>query len=100
MRDTDVAVRLQSLLKERSCRIEIVLLHRDIPKIGKGLRMPGIDRQLVLEFGRCIIILLQLPVQIAEAKMHVGFLGSGFYGFLELGDSFRSSSQTIESLSG
>src|SRR5580658_3525172 len=99
MRDTDVAACLQGLLEQRSSRIEIVLFHCDIPKIRKGLRVLGIDRQLALEFGLGIIILLQLPVQVAEAKMYVLFLGSSFYGLLELRNGFRSPSQAVEGFS-
>ena len=41
----------------------------------------------------------QLPVQIAESKIYVGFRWRSLRGSLELDDGFGSSTQTVQSLS-
>ena len=85
MRDANVIPRLYGLLEQGYSRVRIVFLHRDIAEIRQGLRIIRVNRQFGFEFRFGLVVLLQFPIQVAKAKMHVGFLRSGFYGLLELG---------------
>jgi hypothetical protein len=64
------------------------------------LRVIRINRQLALEFGLRLIVLLKLPMQVAKTKMNVGFLGTGLGGLLELRNGLRGPSQAVQGFSG
>src|SRR5579862_1757741 len=58
--------------------------------------MVRIESEFPLELLAGFVVLLSLPVKIAEAKMNVGLTGRNFRGRFELGNRFRSPSQTIQ----
>src|ERR1700675_206589 len=99
MRDANVVARMQSLSEQRNCPIQIVPLQRDIAKIRKGLRVIGVDSQLVLQLRFRAIILLLFPIQVAQPKMHARFLRSSLHGFLELSNRFWSPSKAVQCFS-
>src|ERR1700676_1733419 len=96
MREANVVARRQSFPEQRYGSIQIVSLHGNIAKKRQGLRVIGVNRQLALELGLRLIVVLQLPMQVAKAKMHVGLLGCGLYSFLELANGLGSPSQAVQ----
>src|ERR1700761_4154660 len=60
--------------------------------------MVGIDFQLALELLARLLILLRLPVKIAEPEMNIWLLGRQFCCSLELRNGLLRSSQPVESL--
>src|SRR5580700_1308976 len=95
MRDANVVSGSQSPSEQARGASWIVFLHRNVAKIGQRLRVIRINRQLALEFGFRLIVLLELPMQVAKTKMNVGFLWTGLCGLLELRNGFWSPSQAV-----
>ncbi len=71
---------------------DLVLLHRDIAKIGQRLGMVGFEGQFRPEFLSSLFKPIQLPQEIAEAKMEVGLLRRNF----PIRPACRPSQDTVE----
>src|SRR5579864_7036534 len=74
----------------------MVALPFDVAKIRQCLRMVGIEGDFALEFLPGCVILLRLPIQVAETEMDIGLAGRYFRGGFEFGNRLRGPSQTIE----
>ncbi len=61
--------------------------------------MVRVESQLALELRFGFVVLLRLPVEIAKAKVQVGFGGRYFDGGFEFGDGFGRSAQAVERFS-
>jgi len=73
----------------------VVILHGHVAEIGERLGVGRTDGQLFLELGFGLIVLLELPVEIAEAEMHVWLVGSGFGGGFKFGDGVERARETV-----
>ena len=76
----------------------MITLPFDIPEIRQGLGICGIDGQLRVERLFRPVVLLSLPIEIAEPKMNVGQARGDLGGRLELLDGFLNSTQAIKGL--
>src|SRR6266851_2843104 len=97
MGDANVRVPLNCLLEERQSFFRVVALPSGIAEIREGLGLVRIYRQLALERGFCLLILMHLPEQETKPEVEAGLTGRGLGSRPELFDRFRSSPQTIES---
>ena len=60
--------------------------------------MARIDGQLLLKFFECGVILVEFPVQVPEAKMHVGLARGYARGRLKLDYRIRGLPQAVQGL--
>lgn len=95
--EAQIVARLQGFLQQRQRRIAIILFEGHVAEIGQGLSIFGIDGELILEIGFRGVVLLQLPMKIAEAEMKIGFAGRGVDGRLEFRNSIGSPAKAVES---
>src|SRR5258708_6127260 len=71
----------------------------DIPHIGERLGVIGIHCDLSFEFFSSIVILMQLPIEKADAEMKVGLARRDSSRRPKFLDRLRSPAQTIERFS-
>ena len=99
IREAQIVARLQGFLQQRQRRIAIILLEGHVAEIGQGLSIFGIDGELILEISFRGVVLLQLPMKIAEAEMKIGLAGRGVDGRLKFGNGIGSPAEAVESFS-
>src|SRR5450432_684953 len=98
MGDANVRVPLDRPLEVSQGFFRVIAPPSDVAKICPGLSLAWIYRQLALERGFCVLVLMHLPEQETEPEIDVGLAGRGLGSCPELFDRFRSPPQTIESL--
>ena len=70
--DAQILLHGQRSLQQRKRSLWMIGLPFDVPEVGQGLGMVGIESEFTLEFLPCFVIPLRLPEQVAEAEMNVG----------------------------
>src|ERR1700691_4880877 len=89
--DPQALVNVFRAMEKRQRRFGVVVLPFDVPEISQGLRIGGIDFQFLFELLPGPVILLGLPIQIAQAEMRICLTRRNLPGLLELALSpFRS----------
>ena len=58
--------------------------------------MVRVEDKFAFELLARLVVLLRLPVQVAEAEVHVGLGGRDLRGGLELGDGFGGLARAIQ----
>ncbi len=94
--DAEVVSYSNRLLQQSQGFFRMVAPELDISEISKSLRIFRIDRQLVVEFNRSVIVLARLPVQIAQAEVQVGLFRRNVDSRLEFGNRLWSSAQSVQ----
>src|ERR1700720_945467 len=89
IRYTNIISHLRGPLEEGECFIRGVFLQLNITQIRERLRMAGIDAEFGFKRGFGFVVLVQLPVEIAQTKMDAGFSWRRFRGSLELRYGFH-----------
>src|ERR1700691_115777 len=97
--DPQALVNVFRAMEKRQRRFGVVVLPFDVPEIGQGLRICGIDFQLLFELLPGPVILLGLPIQIAQPEMHIWLTRRNLCRRLELADGLFRSAEPVKSLS-
>jgi len=77
---------------------EMVTLQLNVSEISKRLRVSRTDGQLGLEFALRFVVSVRLPIEVAKAKVDLGFAGRNFDRILKFGNGFISTLKAIERL--
>src|SRR5579863_2543116 len=77
----------------------MIVLPLYVAEISQRLSVIRVQSQLLLKLLFGIVILLRLPVEIAEPEVNVGLVGRDFGSSLELCDCFGATAQAVEGLS-
>ena len=100
VRETVVAPESGGLAKECQGFFGVLAFHRDVSEIGQGLGVSGVDQKLSLERRGGLVVVVSLPVKIAQPKIQVWFFWREFERGFELGDGLFRLALAVESLAG
>ena len=98
--DAKIAFGSSGAIQVRKRCIWVIVFPLDIPHIRQGLSILGIERQLGFEFLFGCLVLLCLPVKIAQAEMNVGFARGNLHGGFKFRNGLFGPSFAIEGLAG